>query len=234
MKTKLLCAALMCTLVPLARGARADLLTNGGLESSFGPSDYVYLQNGDTSIPSWTITYDGIGEQSYWWHTGHISNGTYVRSVAEGLLAISLNNGDSMTTAFNTVPGQVYDLQLFAFTPWSTTAQVQVGDLNQTLSLAQGTLTDLHVDNIGGLWSFFDLNFTAVSPVSTLALAIQEQGLQVGGWEFDGISVTATVPEPSCFALLGCAGTMLFRRRRQRLILVAKNRLNSRNPAVSC
>ena len=199
----------------------ANLLPNGGFESATGPADFQYLIDGDTSIPSWVIDYDGIGEQSYWRREGHQIAPGVGSHVAEGLFSMTLNDGDSMGTTFPTIPGQSYRLSFFGISGFNSLGSLTdpvhftVGDLDASISLALGTLTSLPTNDLGGLWSSFATTFNAAGPTSVLRLSVPTQGAEWGGWDLDAIVVTevsAAVPEPTSCILIGLGSLMFLRR----------------------
>lgn len=109
-KTILLLASML--LPPLANAA--NLITNGSFELPGTVTTYQFLANGDTtSITGWTVTDDGVGEQSYLMNKNR-PGGTYTSRVYDGLYAVALNQGAGIATTFPVTAGTTYTLSFYA------------------------------------------------------------------------------------------------------------------------
>ena len=190
-----------------------NLLMNPSLESPGLPSaiDYMYLDTQPTFIPGWTVAYDGIPEPSYYLRDGHSSGGGTIIHAADGQYLIALSDGDSLSTTFNTIAGKQYSLTYYGAQP--DTLQITVGDLNRLEQTTDGILTTRAFDNNGYFYSLYQVNFSAMSAMTTLTLYNVENNTQFGNFGLDGFSVVA-VPESGSLAFFAFTGVILLTRRR--------------------
>ncbi|MGD0141096.1 MAG: DUF642 domain-containing protein [Tepidisphaeraceae bacterium] len=218
---KILIFAWVTWLLFPADGRAQNLLSNGGFESPGLPSsmDYQYLDTQPNLITGWTVTYDGIGEPSYYLRDGHSPGGGVIVYAAEGQYLLSLDNGDSLSTSFSSLAGQEYSLSFFvgggADAVPAGSLQLNVGNLSNELLAGYGSITSIPADNVGHLYSLFQFDFVATSSTSNLTLTnpYDPNNWLYGNVQLDGFAVVA-VPEPSGVLVLGISGMGFLARRR--------------------
>jgi hypothetical protein len=192
-------------LIATASGAQANLLTNGGFESSSSPTA---TPTGWTNIghSDGVITYAAFGTPAY-----------------EGLNYYDLGGygdpfgpiGDGIAQTFATTAGSVYSVT------FGLSSENSSG--NQTLTVsAAGASFDyfLGVTSDGVFKKPFatqTFNFTATGALTTLSFIHTAGGGGSNDALIDGVVVTAAVPEPETYAMmlvgLGVMGAIARRRK---------------------
>ena len=204
---KLTALASTAALILMAPVAHANLLSNGGFESSTFSGSYIQVNSG-ARLGAWSVDSGSVDLVNQYW------------TPAEGRYSLDLNgiSGGRISQSFGTVIGQLYNVS------FSLAGHPQGGG---SLKLLTAGVTEAHAfsfnskgksfSNMG--WVTEGFSFTATSATSTLYF----QGNNInagGGAALDNVSVTAAVPEPSTYAMLaaglGLIGMVARRRRASR------------------
>ncbi|MGK5080925.1 choice-of-anchor C family protein [Janthinobacterium sp. HLX7-2] len=201
---KLTILASITALAMMAPAAHANLLNNGGFESSVFNGSFSTISSGG-SLGAWSVDSGSVDLINNYWVP------------AEGSYSLDLN-GDvagRISQSFGTVAGQLYNV---SFSLAGNT------DGGSSLKLLDTGVTGVHTfsfdatgqshSNMG--WVTKGFSFIATGASSTLYF----QGSSANGaWgaALDNVSVTAAVPEPSTYAMLaaglGLMGLVVRRRR---------------------
>jgi hypothetical protein len=220
LKIAILAGLVAATLV--SGNAKAALINNGSFEtatngsppSSTGPQS---LPDGSTAIAGWTV-FGGPSNDGLAW----LANGNYGITTPYGSNFLDLTGyfdnapyfGVSQSIA--TTVGQSYTLSFaLGVAPGDPDGPYQ-GPVSVTATTGATSTTESYdPPGTGSLWQVFDVNFTATSTSTSIAI----QGLS--GDQFIGLDdvsvVTSAVPEPSTWAMmiLGFCGVgfMAYRRK---------------------
>lgn len=203
---KLSALAGVAALILAAPMAHANLLSNGGFESSTFNGAFAQLNSG-ARLGAWSVDSGSVDiVNRYWQH-------------AEGNYSLDLNgnSGGRISQTFGTVVGQQYNVS------FSLAGNAEGGG---SLKLVDAGVTGVHTftfdstgrspSNMG--WVSEGFSFIATAASSTLYFQGNNKN-SVWGAALDNVSVTA-VPEPSTYAMLaaglGLMGLIARRRRMPR------------------
>lgn len=210
-------AAIATVAVGVSTAQAQSLLVNGDFElpGFSAPPYYRYMANGDSStMTSWTVINDGIGEAPYLMHAGYPAYDA--TGIPHGTYAVALNQGSGLRTTFPIVGNTIYELSFWVrpgeadgpghFTPDPLAVQVA------------GVTANIPPTSSG--WSYHTLLFTTPSsdPAAVLEFLNPSPVGDFRGWAIDAVAVTTVVPEPAwgTLAMAGLAGLWVWHSRRDR------------------
>lgn len=197
----------VAALILAAPMAHANLLSNGGFESSTFDGPFAQLNSG-AHLGAWSVDSGSVDiVNRYWQH-------------AEGRYSLDLNGntGGRISQSFGTVVGQLYNVS------FSLAGNAEGGG---SLKLLDVGVTGVHTfsfdstgrspSNMG--WVTEGFSFVATNASSTLYFQGYSKN-SAWGAALDNVSVTAAVPEPANYAMLaaglGLMGLVTRRRRARR------------------
>lgn len=209
----------------------ANLISNGGFEVpalAAGTYQTINSTNDDTTVGfNWEVFYGDVD-------VAHLPVSPFIEYTAyKGNQALDLNgnNNGAIRQDFATIFGQLYSLSFaYADNPnidtgeiGPSTANIEVTDLinNNSLlfsdSISHSTSTNGPPASAD--WKLFSRTFTAASTTTRLTFTSTSGSTPSAGIILDDVkveAVTASVPEPATFALLGLGliGLGFSRRRR--------------------
>ena len=106
-RTYLILLVALLTMVGL--NAQQNVAANSGFESPGLPDqvNLMYLTNGSTFIPGWTVIDDEVGQPSFYGNT-ELND-----AVLNGEYGVVLNQGSGMRTTFRAEPGAFYEVGMW-------------------------------------------------------------------------------------------------------------------------
>lgn len=189
-------------------GFSTPLVLNGSFEdTNFSTPPYYRYVPSETTLPNWTLSSTGIGEQSYLYDVSPGSN--YPQSfVNDGSHALRLSFGDSITQSITGLDiGQIYNLvfnfDVDSFGDPLAALQVSIGSNTQSFSTGGANIVLPFFANNSTL----NLSFLATYPG-------HDNG--VSGVRIDGV-IISTIPEPSSAILMLFGATFYSLRRKVNL-----------------
>ncbi len=195
-------------------GGGVNLLTNGSFENP--PGGYEYVPGGSSYIDGWMTQLNGV---EIFTHDDIGLGFPYPTVIGDGIKAVDLApftyQGGGISQAFDTVPGELYEVTFLAATQedWGKDG---TGTIAAFVGDAFGYYPLLNWDS-DFIWEEKTLSFNASGSLSTLTfLSLDDASSQLAA--IDNVIATA-VPESSSptavFGILLAGSVMAIRRRRQ-------------------
>jgi hypothetical protein len=202
-------AAIAACALLLADAQATELLVNGSFESP--QVSYSRYGAGSTAITGWTTVLSGVEAFS--------PSALGFGAAADGLMVVDLANytfsagGLEQTVA--TVPGQAYDVGFFAGNSLSS-GRTGTGIVKVTIDGTTTLQFDTAVATSATLaWAARSFSFVATDDATTIRFWNDQNANQYFAL-LDGVGVTAAVPEPATWALLGVGAALLLSRTQRR------------------
>ena len=190
--------------------ATVNLVQNGSFETAPGLTNGHWLVYGGSSLPGWH-TNMGAGIEVQWNAVGAAYGG-------HNLVELDSYNNSNMWQDLVTVAGNTYELG-FAYSARPNVA-INSNKISFDVADTHGTISGSGIGQAGTNWHYLTFEFTADSALTRLSFAAAGKSDSLGGF-IDNVSVTditAPVPEPETYAMLGLGLLAVgFARRRKSL-----------------